>query len=88
MHSQGAAVVSLRGCPARDLLLSLVVPAPSQPRCRSHPEDTTKAFCRRELELKEAAQLVPNDMGVKDVQNKLKWRIWSETQYLLTAYAK
>ncbi|XP_011756144.1 leucine-rich repeat-containing protein 36 isoform X2 [Macaca nemestrina] len=48
--------------PARDLLLSLVVPAPSQPRCRSHPEDTTKAFCRRELELKEAAQLVPNDM--------------------------
>ncbi|KAL4661892.1 hypothetical protein H8957_015272 [Semnopithecus entellus] len=48
--------------PARDLLLSLVVPTPSQPRCRSHPEDTTKAFCRRELELKEAAQLVPNDM--------------------------
>ncbi|XP_063556359.1 leucine-rich repeat-containing protein 36 isoform X4 [Gorilla gorilla gorilla] len=48
--------------PARDLLLSLVVPAPSQPRCCSHPEDTMKAFCRRELELKEAAQLVPNDM--------------------------
>ncbi|XP_054309900.1 leucine-rich repeat-containing protein 36 isoform X3 [Pongo pygmaeus] len=48
--------------PARDLLLSLVVPAPSQPTCCSHPEDTTKAFCRRELELKEAAQLVPNDM--------------------------
>ncbi|KAL0622136.1 Leucine-rich repeat-containing protein 36 [Plecturocebus cupreus] len=48
--------------PARDLLLSLVVPAPSQPRCRSHPEDTTKAFCRREAELKEAGQLVPNDM--------------------------
>ncbi|XP_002761216.3 leucine-rich repeat-containing protein 36 isoform X1 [Callithrix jacchus] len=48
--------------PARDLLLSLVVPAPSQPRCRSHPEDTTKAFCRREVELKEAGQLVPNDM--------------------------
>ncbi|XP_008064859.1 leucine-rich repeat-containing protein 36 [Carlito syrichta] len=48
--------------PARDLLLSLVVPAPSQQWCRSHPEDTTKAFRRRELELKEAAQLVPNDM--------------------------
>ncbi|XP_032140131.1 leucine-rich repeat-containing protein 36 isoform X5 [Sapajus apella] len=48
--------------PARDLLLSLVVPAPSQPRYRSHPEDTTKAFCRREVELKEAGQLVPNDM--------------------------
>uniref|UniRef100_A0A2K6SAM5 Leucine rich repeat containing 36 n=1 Tax=Saimiri boliviensis boliviensis TaxID=39432 RepID=A0A2K6SAM5_SAIBB len=48
--------------PARDLLLSLVVPAPSQPRYRSRPEDTTKAFCRREAELKEAGQLVPNDM--------------------------
>ncbi|KAL2762274.1 leucine-rich repeat-containing protein 36 isoform 2, partial [Daubentonia madagascariensis] len=48
--------------PARDLLLSLVVPAPSQQWGHSHPEDTTKAFRRRELELKEAGQLVPNDM--------------------------
>uniref|UniRef100_A0A2K5FA29 Leucine rich repeat containing 36 n=1 Tax=Aotus nancymaae TaxID=37293 RepID=A0A2K5FA29_AOTNA len=45
-----------------DLPLSLVFPAPSQSRCRSHPEDTTKAFCRREVELKKAGQLVPNDM--------------------------
>ncbi|XP_036753805.2 leucine-rich repeat-containing protein 36 isoform X2 [Manis pentadactyla] len=48
--------------PARDLLLTLVVPAPSQQWCRSHPEDTPKAFCRREMELKEAGQVVPNDM--------------------------
>lgn len=48
--------------PARDLLLSLVVPAPSQHWCRSHPEDAQKAFRRRETEQKEAGQLVPNDM--------------------------
>ncbi|XP_016075797.1 PREDICTED: leucine-rich repeat-containing protein 36 [Miniopterus natalensis] len=48
--------------PARDLLLTLVVPAPSQQWCRSHPEDAPKAFCRREMELKEAGQVVPNDM--------------------------
>ncbi|XP_019512153.1 PREDICTED: leucine-rich repeat-containing protein 36 [Hipposideros armiger] len=48
--------------PARDLLLTLVVPAPSQQWCRSHPEDTSKAFRRREMELKEAGQVVPNDM--------------------------
>nr|XP_012597956.1 leucine-rich repeat-containing protein 36 isoform X3 [Microcebus murinus] len=48
--------------PARDLLLSLVVPAPSQQWGRSHPEDMMKTFRRRELELKEAGQLVPNDM--------------------------
>uniref|UniRef100_A0A8C9DJD6 Leucine rich repeat containing 36 n=1 Tax=Prolemur simus TaxID=1328070 RepID=A0A8C9DJD6_PROSS len=48
--------------PARDLLLSLVVPAPSHQWGRSHPEDMTKAFHRRELELKEAGHLVPNDM--------------------------
>ncbi|XP_004600969.1 leucine-rich repeat-containing protein 36 [Sorex araneus] len=48
--------------PARDLLLTLVVPAPSQQWCRSHPEETSKAFRRRELDLKEAGQLVPNDM--------------------------
>ncbi|KAM6223352.1 leucine-rich repeat-containing protein 36 [Rhynchocyon petersi] len=47
--------------PARDLLLSLVVPAPSQQWCRGHLEDTSKAFRRREMELKEAGQLVPND---------------------------
>ncbi|XP_070626864.1 leucine-rich repeat-containing protein 36 isoform X4 [Bos indicus] len=52
--------------PARDLLLTLVVPAPSQQWCRSHPEDTSKAFHRREMELKETGQLVPNDMeGLK-----------------------
>ncbi|XP_062033002.1 leucine-rich repeat-containing protein 36 [Lepus europaeus] len=48
--------------PARDLLLSLVVPAPSQHWYRSHPEDAQKAFRRREMEQKEAGQLVPNDM--------------------------
>ncbi|XP_032710121.1 leucine-rich repeat-containing protein 36 isoform X6 [Lontra canadensis] len=48
--------------PARDLLLTLVVPAPSQQWCHSHPEDTSKTFCRREMELKEAGHVVPNDM--------------------------
>ncbi|XP_011378877.1 leucine-rich repeat-containing protein 36 [Pteropus vampyrus] len=48
--------------PARDLLLTLVVPAPPPAWCRSHPEDTSKAFRRREMELKEAGQVVPNDM--------------------------
>ncbi|XP_076988840.1 leucine-rich repeat-containing protein 36 isoform X2 [Tamandua tetradactyla] len=48
--------------PARDLLLTLVVPAPSQQWCRSHPEDTSKAFRKREIELKEVGQLIPNDM--------------------------
>ncbi|XP_012585894.1 PREDICTED: leucine-rich repeat-containing protein 36 isoform X2 [Condylura cristata] len=48
--------------PARDLLLTLVVPAPCQQWCRSHPEDTPKTFRRREMELKEAGHLVPNDM--------------------------
>ncbi|KAK2505662.1 hypothetical protein MC885_006955 [Smutsia gigantea] len=48
--------------PARDLLLTLVVPAPSQQWCRSHPEDTPKAFRWREMELKDAGQVVPNDM--------------------------
>ncbi|KAB0394013.1 hypothetical protein E2I00_011724, partial [Balaenoptera physalus] len=48
--------------PARDLLLTLVVPAPSQQWCRSHPEDTSKAFHKREMKLKETGQLVPNDM--------------------------
>ncbi|XP_006099467.1 leucine-rich repeat-containing protein 36 [Myotis lucifugus] len=48
--------------PARDLLLTLVVPAPPQQWCRSHPEDASKAFHRREMELKEAGQVVPNDM--------------------------
>ncbi|KAH0513198.1 Leucine-rich repeat-containing protein 36, partial [Microtus ochrogaster] len=47
--------------PARDLLLSLVVPAPPQ-QCRSHLEDKAgKAFRWRESELKEVEQLVPND---------------------------
>ncbi|XP_004744448.1 leucine-rich repeat-containing protein 36 isoform X1 [Mustela putorius furo] len=48
--------------PARDLLLTLVVPAPSQQWCHSHPEDTSKTFHRREMELKEAGHVVPNDM--------------------------
>ncbi|KAM5295717.1 leucine-rich repeat-containing protein 36 isoform 1-T1 [Glossophaga mutica] len=48
--------------PARDLLLTLVVPTPSQQWCRSHPEDSSKALRRREMELKEAGQVVPNDM--------------------------
>ncbi|XP_075392838.1 leucine-rich repeat-containing protein 36 [Tenrec ecaudatus] len=48
--------------PARDLLLSLVVPAPSQQWCHTSPEDTSKAPRRREIDLKEAGQLIPNDM--------------------------
>lgn len=48
--------------PARDLLLSLVVPAPPQ-QCRSQLEDKAgKAFRWRESELKEVEQLVPNDV--------------------------
>lgn len=47
--------------PARDLLLSLVVPAPPQQRCRSHPEDSLRAFHRRESDLKEAGQQIPSD---------------------------
>ncbi|XP_007938441.1 leucine-rich repeat-containing protein 36 [Orycteropus afer afer] len=47
--------------PARDLLLSLVVPAPSPQWCRANPEDVSKAFQRRDLELQEAGQLIPND---------------------------
>ncbi|XP_032468116.1 leucine-rich repeat-containing protein 36 isoform X5 [Phocoena sinus] len=48
--------------PARDLLLTLVVPAPSQQWCHSCPEDTSKASHKREMELKKMGQLVPNDM--------------------------
>ncbi|XP_026350783.3 leucine-rich repeat-containing protein 36 [Ursus arctos] len=48
--------------PARDLLLTLVVPAPSQQWCHSRPEDMSKTFRRREMELKEAGHVVPNDM--------------------------
>ncbi|KAF4010787.1 hypothetical protein G4228_002768 [Cervus hanglu yarkandensis] len=55
-------LLKLSSGPARDLLLTLVVPAPSQQWCRSHPEDTSKTFHRREMELKETGQLVPNDM--------------------------
>ncbi|XP_004393498.1 PREDICTED: leucine-rich repeat-containing protein 36 [Odobenus rosmarus divergens] len=55
--------------PARDLLLTLVVPAPSQQWCHSHPEDTTKTFRRREMELKEAGHVVPSD--VESLKQKL-----------------
>ncbi|KAM8774168.1 LOW QUALITY PROTEIN: leucine-rich repeat-containing protein 36 [Rhynchonycteris naso] len=55
--------------PARDLLLTLVVPAPSQQWYHSHPEDASKAFHRREMELKEAGQVVPND--VESLKQKL-----------------
>nr|XP_044995980.1 leucine-rich repeat-containing protein 36 isoform X1 [Jaculus jaculus] len=55
--------------PARDLLLSLVVPAPPQQWCPSQPEDRAKAFHRRENELKEAGQPVPND--VENLKQKL-----------------
>ncbi|XP_038168796.1 leucine-rich repeat-containing protein 36 isoform X2 [Arvicola amphibius] len=55
--------------PARDLLLSLVVPAPPQ-RCRSQLEDKAgKAVRRRESELKEVEHLVPND--VENLKQKL-----------------
>ncbi|XP_041506610.1 leucine-rich repeat-containing protein 36 isoform X2 [Microtus oregoni] len=55
--------------PARDLLLSLVVPAPPQ-QCRSQLEDKAgKAFRWRESELKEVEQLVPND--VENLKQKL-----------------
>ncbi|KAL1784111.1 leucine-rich repeat-containing protein 36 [Sigmodon hispidus] len=56
--------------PARDLLLSLVVPAPPQQWNRSQLEDKAgKAFRCRESELKEAGQLVPND--VENLKQKL-----------------
>ncbi|XP_057609636.1 leucine-rich repeat-containing protein 36 [Chionomys nivalis] len=55
--------------PARDLLLSLVVPAPPQ-QCRSQLEDKAgKAFCWRESQLKEVERLVPND--VENLKQKL-----------------
>lgn len=55
--------------PARDLLLSLVVPAPPQQRCHSQPEDPGKGFRRRENELKEAGQPVSND--IESLKQKL-----------------
>ncbi|XP_051024788.1 leucine-rich repeat-containing protein 36 isoform X1 [Acomys russatus] len=56
--------------PARDLLLSLVVPAPPQQWYRSQLEDKAgKAVRWRESELKEAGQLVPND--VESLKQKL-----------------
>ncbi|XP_031197034.1 leucine-rich repeat-containing protein 36 isoform X2 [Mastomys coucha] len=56
--------------PARDLLLSLVVPAPPQQWRRSQLDDKAgKALCWRETELKEAGQLVPND--VESLKQKL-----------------
>ncbi|CAH7069830.1 Lrrc36 [Phodopus roborovskii] len=56
--------------PARDLLLSLVVPAPPQQWYRSQLDDKAgKAFRWRESELKEAGQLVPND--VENLKQKL-----------------
>lgn len=56
--------------PARDLLLSLVVPAPSQQWRRSKLDDKAgKALCWRETELKEAGLLVPND--VESLKQKL-----------------
>ncbi|XP_052585245.1 leucine-rich repeat-containing protein 36 isoform X2 [Peromyscus californicus insignis] len=56
--------------PARDLLLSLVVPAPPQQWHRSQLEDKAgKAFRWRESELKEAGLLVPND--VENLKQKL-----------------
>ncbi|XP_076428178.1 leucine-rich repeat-containing protein 36 isoform X5 [Peromyscus maniculatus bairdii] len=56
--------------PARDLLLSLVVPAPAQQWHRSQLEDKAgKAFHWRESELKEAGLLVPND--VENLKQKL-----------------
>uniref|UniRef100_A0A8C2V0X2 Leucine rich repeat containing 36 n=1 Tax=Chinchilla lanigera TaxID=34839 RepID=A0A8C2V0X2_CHILA len=64
---------------ARDLLLSLVVPAPPQQRCRSHPEDTPKAFHRRESDLKEAGQPIPNDM--ESLKQKLV-RVLEENLFL------
>ncbi|XP_052023138.1 leucine-rich repeat-containing protein 36 [Apodemus sylvaticus] len=56
--------------PARDLLLSLVVPAPPQQWRRSQLDDKAgKALCWRETELKEAGLLVPND--VESLKQKL-----------------
>ncbi|XP_004704895.1 leucine-rich repeat-containing protein 36 [Echinops telfairi] len=65
--------------PARDLLLSLVVPAPSQQWCHTSPEDTSKALRRREIDLKEAGQLIPNDM--ESLKQKLV-RVLEENQVL------
>nr|XP_038953756.1 leucine-rich repeat-containing protein 36 isoform X1 [Rattus norvegicus]XP_038953757.1 leucine-rich repeat-containing protein 36 isoform X1 [Rattus norvegicus] len=56
--------------PARDLLLSLVVPAPPQQWHRSLLDDKTgRALHWRETELKEAGQLVPSD--VESLKQKL-----------------
>ncbi|XP_048210776.1 leucine-rich repeat-containing protein 36 isoform X2 [Perognathus longimembris pacificus] len=55
--------------PARDLLLSLVVPGPPQQRSRIHPEDAGKAFRRRDSDPQEPGQLVPND--VESLKQKL-----------------
>ncbi|XP_012868113.1 PREDICTED: leucine-rich repeat-containing protein 36 [Dipodomys ordii] len=55
--------------PARDLLLSLVVPGPPQQWGRTHPEDAGKAFRRRDSDSKEAGQLVPSD--VESLKQKL-----------------
>ncbi|KAL6080276.1 hypothetical protein STEG23_010397 [Scotinomys teguina] len=58
--------------PARDLLLSLVVPAPPQQWHRSQLEDQVgKAFRWRESEIKGAGLLVPNDNDVENLKQKL-----------------
>ncbi|XP_060248065.1 leucine-rich repeat-containing protein 36 isoform X1 [Meriones unguiculatus] len=56
--------------PARDLLLSLVVPAPPQQwYCAQLEDKAGKAYHRRESELKEAGLLVPHD--VESLKQKL-----------------
>ncbi|XP_074142563.1 leucine-rich repeat-containing protein 36 [Sminthopsis crassicaudata] len=50
--------------PARDMLLSLVVPNPSPQWTRSLPEESLKTSRRRDLELKDVGQFpgIPNDL--------------------------
>ncbi|KAM4833905.1 leucine-rich repeat-containing protein 36 isoform 6-T6 [Thomomys bottae] len=55
--------------PARDLLLSLVVPGPPQSWGRIHLEDAGNAFRRRDSDPKDTGQLVPSD--VESLKQKL-----------------
>ncbi|XP_043455399.1 leucine-rich repeat-containing protein 36 isoform X4 [Prionailurus bengalensis] len=66
--TKGSFSPSRRGFKRKDNLLATLNPkigfqdATGSEWCHSHPEDTSKTFHSREMELKEAGQVVPNDM--------------------------
>ncbi|XP_042774056.1 leucine-rich repeat-containing protein 36 isoform X8 [Panthera leo] len=66
--TKGSLSPSRRGFKRKDNLLATLNPkigfqdATGSEWCHSHPEDTSKTFHSREMELKEAGQVVPNDM--------------------------